>query len=521
MSKAEYISKIKGMIDKLYRIADEFDAKGIHVDVPGFSPESGMRDVLRADVLMFVLRFSDNDKKTNLSCAEYLNECTGLTLSPAEIDTVVVEAKKVNMTTLSTLLPFFILIDKGLGGDDFSSTYVKILCYVSIGFFLCQDRTSIGELTLYYKCCDACVKSVERILHTDMKFDPLENMDDNRRKLVQLSVELEKLLNKDERELWIQGTEKVVQTAEIEKLNKGTSVTKSLREEVLKTTDEYPSMQELNDMIGLKNVKDQVRTMINVRRVQKRCAELSIQRSPIAMHMVFTGNPGTGKTSVARILGKVYKEAGLLSKGQFIEVSRAELVGKYVGHTADMVSEVFKKAQGGILFIDEAYMLTREIGDYGQEALETLLKLMEDNRDDIVVIAAGYPDLMQEFLDSNPGVRSRFPFIVQFDDYSEYELYRIFCKFCKENEEELPPSVRKEVRNYCKNKIAGNRHSNGNARAVRNLFERMIMNQANRVVGQGKLDKPDICRFLLEDLPEHDGSQNLDKGKSGVLIDFV
>ena len=243
------------------------------------------------------------------------------------------------------------------------------------------------------------------------------------------------------------------------------------------------AVEELNALIGLSEVKQKVKTLVNVLQVRKRCQQLNIKRPAIGHHMVFLGNPGTGKTAVARILGKIYKEAGLLSQGHIVEVGRVDLV-KYVGHTAAMVKDVFEQARGGILFIDEAYSLTSEDGQggYGKEAVETLLKLMEDNRDDIAVIAAGYPALMQEFLDSNPGFRSRFPFVIQFSDYSGTELTEIFKGFCRDNDIKPSRSIIRAVRNHFELEASKKVRNYGNARAVRNYFEQM-MHESSQQVG--------------------------------------
>ena len=526
MSREEFIFRVKGMLTKVYRIADELDEKGIRMEISDDSERTSLREMIQRDLLLYVLRFPSKERRTNQSCTEYMNECLGRSLTSSEINMMAENARKVRMTTLSMVLPFFILLDRETGGNDFAITYFQVLSIVSTGYLACQDQVSIGEHVLYYKCADACMKLIERTLHTKVDYDPLGHLNEGQKKLVKFSVELEVILQKDEREEWIQGTEKAIGTADITRRKRGSEEDpdKSEKPEKKANTKESDlvSFLELQRLIGLEKVKQQVRTMVNVHIVQKRCAELDISRTHISMHMVFTGNPGTGKTTVARIVGKIFKEAGLLSKGHLVEVSRVDLVGKYVGHTADMVRDVFEKAKGGVLFIDEAYMLTRESGGFGQEALETLLKLMEDHRDDVVVIAAGYPDLMQEFLGANPGVRSRFPFVIEFDDYNGLQLYRIFYRFCQENEVQLNHDVRVQVRKYCASRIAGNRHSNGNARDVRNLFERMLMNQANRLVDAEQLDRPYICTFETEDIPDWTGkgSGNIND-ETGTVIDFV
>ena len=262
------------------------------------------------------------------------------------------------------------------------------------------------------------------------------------------------------------------------------------------------AVDELDALIGLSEVKEKAHSLINILKVQRRCDYFHIKRKPVSLHMVFTGNSGTGKTTVARILGRIYKEEGILSKGQFIEVSRAELVGKYVGHTAPLVKEKFEKAKGGVLFIDEAYTLTGKDDSFGQEAVDTLLKLMEDNREDIAVIVAGYPGLMRGFLDSNPGLKSRFPTTLHFKDYSPAELTKIFMQFCEDNDifpmEHVLPAVEAHFEAEAKKRTT----DYGNARAVRNYFEETLINQANRLVGNDMINHQEYLTAIeISDLP--------------------
>ena len=203
---------------------------------------------------------------------------------------------------------------------------------------------------------------------------------------------------------------------------------------------------------------------------------------PVSLHLVFSGNPGTGKTTVARIIAKIYKQIGVLSKGQLIEVDRASLVAGYVGQTAIKTMEKIKEAKGGVLFIDEAYSLNKEGNDYGQEAIDTILKAMEDYREDFVVIVAGYKELMERFINSNPGLKSRFNKYIEFDDYNENELVQIFCSMCRKHGYVVTDDALSKVQEKIKCMLKNKDENFANARDIRNLFEVIITNQANRAI---------------------------------------
>lgn len=264
-------------------------------------------------------------------------------------------------------------------------------------------------------------------------------------------------------------------------------------------------LAEFDALVGLDRVKADVRQLINFLKVQKLREEQGLKSLPAARHLVFYGNPGTGKTTVARLVAQIYRTLGVLRRGHLVETDRAGLVAGYVGQTAMKVRDVTTKALGGVLFIDEAYTLSSGgENDFGQEAVETLLKMMEDHRDDLVVIVAGYTGRMQEFLDSNPGLRSRFNKHIHFDDYGVEQLVKIFKTFCRKADFKLTEGAEKELTSIFGVLCASRDETFGNARAARNLFEATLSKQANRLVALPKVDREILSTVESADIPGHD-----------------
>jgi SpoVK/Ycf46/Vps4 family AAA+-type ATPase len=259
---------------------------------------------------------------------------------------------------------------------------------------------------------------------------------------------------------------------------------------------------DLNKLIGLSRVKDEVNTIVNLIKINKLRVNKGFQQTSMSMHLVFSGNPGTGKTTVARILGEIYCSLGVLSKGHLIEVDRSGLVAGYVGQTAIKTSEIIQKALGGILFIDEAYSLTGNNidSDYGKEAIDTLLKAMEDYREDFIVIVAGYPEPMEKFLKSNPGLESRFNTFIHFEDYSSIELFDIFINFCKNFNYTLKNETESFLNNYFDKLLTEKKENFANAREVRNLFERSIKKQANRLSLDNDISDDELLEIKIVDI---------------------
>ena len=258
-------------------------------------------------------------------------------------------------------------------------------------------------------------------------------------------------------------------------------------------------LAELDSYVGMDAIKTEVRSLINMVQVYKLRREHDLPTTDMSLHMVFSGNPGTGKTTVARIMSRIYHSLDILSKGQLVEVDRSGLVAGYVGQTALKTQKVIEKAMGGVLFIDEAYALNgKSENDFGQEAIDTILKAMEDHRDDLVVIVAGYTELMDRFIHPNPGLESRFNRFLMFEDYTPEQMVAIFKMQCKKGCYVLAQGTEELVRDFIAEESADD--SFGNARGVRNLFEHILVAQNNRLAKMENVTRDDLMQILPDDV---------------------
>ncbi|MFT8871274.1 MAG: AAA family ATPase [Sporolactobacillus sp.] len=269
---------------------------------------------------------------------------------------------------------------------------------------------------------------------------------------------------------------------------------------------------QLNHLVGMDEVKRLIRELYAWLYVCKKRDEAHLKVEKHALHMLFKGNPGTGKTTIARLLGKLFVEMGILDHGQMIEAERADLVGEYIGQTAQKTRELIRKAAGGVLFIDEAYSLARGgEKDFGKEAIDTLVKHMDDQQERFVLILAGYPEEMEDFLDMNPGLPSRFPMILNFDDFSADQLLEIGKQMMKERQYIMTREAEKRLAQHLIQVVQSEPDHFSNGRYVRNVVERMIRRQAVRLVRESIFDRDALQMIRACDMLEEVGSQSTEE----------
>ena len=473
--------KLKSVIETAYKLCDNLEK----TDVWDKANTAPAREIFRGELFHFLLNLSFADGKITGKESLFIEKYLGYKYSVKEMREYAI-ANRVYGSDFTNKLPYcfkaFVKADNNINDvKETSKLFLSLYKLLGQEFIACDGngQTESFSLKLF---CDNMQDYIDKtfIDSVNMTFGNLAEKENSIAKPNSFtSVSPSVDTTKKENTVQIQETEE--------------------EKEPEKTLEEL--LEELNTLIGLEKVKEDVKSLINLVKIRKIRQERGMDSPDMSLHMVFSGNPGTGKTTIARLLAQIYKAMGLLSKGHLVEVDRSGLVGGYVGQTAIKVNEVCAKAKGGVLFIDEAYSLTVNRGatDYGFEAVDTLLKYMEDNRDDLIVIVAGYPAPMEEFLNSNPGLKSRFNKYLYFEDYTPDELIGILKLNAKKADLVLSEEAEKFAKEFFTKRCENRPANYANGRDVRNFFEKALINQANRLAALESINDEQLTTLETED----------------------
>ena len=464
---------LEQMISECYEAARMINAAGMALEL-----STTLKDVVRTEFMKFLAYLSDIDGEVTKEELIFIRQYLGFDMTKDSLLQFKIKEQTGSSVfghTVPIGVKYFVLADAGhrVPNDAFHDRKAQLLAdtYRKLGqmFIACNDVVTTEEiehLTGYCTMIENFLKEYGLFTRRTM-LKPIVPSDRRKQDGEAVSDEKEGDMPKEEKEIVIDDV-----------------------------------LAELNALTGLSAVKKDVNSLVNLLKVQKLRAENGLKNTSVSKHLVFSGNPGTGKTTVARLLAKIYKGLGILTGGQLVEVDRGSLVSGFIGQTATKTREVIEDALGGILFIDEAYTLVVGKGenDFGQEAVDTLLKAMEDYRDELIVIVAGYPDLMEEFLESNPGLKSRFNKFIYFDDYTAEEMCTILESMCTAQDYELSEEAKAYAAEYFARRLEKKGEDFANAREVRNFLEQAIANQAGRLVNISNPDKKQLSVIEKEDI---------------------